>query len=271
MRTIPHPGPPAHTRADILPCEAVSLRLTLRAGLPLTEAIVTAFAAQGFAYGYLRLEGVALAPLAYVMPAPAPGDGHAAWYSATYTQPQARIATGGAHLGLREGRAFLHCHALMTTGEMGHVLCDDSRLAADVSLQAWGLRGAGLVAQEDHETHFTLFRPTSLAQPLRANAWLATLRPNQDICAALQALARAHQITHARVEGIGSLVGTQFADSPAIASYATEIFLTEATLSPSGARIKLASVGFDGLARQGALRAGENAVCVTAELLILPD
>ncbi|MCH8466021.1 MAG: DUF296 domain-containing protein, partial [Roseinatronobacter sp.] len=97
------------------------------------------------------------------------------------------------------------------------------------------------------------------------------LRPNQDIGAALQALARAQNITHARVEGIGSLVGTEFADSPAIASYATEILLTDATLSPSGAQINLASVGFDGVAQQGALRAGENAVCVTAELLILPD
>ncbi|MCH8466378.1 MAG: hypothetical protein LAT78_07415, partial [Roseinatronobacter sp.] len=213
MRTIPHPGPPAPARADILPCEAVSLRLTLRAGLPLTEAIVTAFAAQGFAYGYLRLEGVALAPLAYVMPAPAPGDGHAAWYSATHTQPQARIATGGAHLGLREGRAFLHCHALIASGEMGHVLCDDSRGAEDVSVQAWGLRGAGLVAQEDSETQFTLFRPAPLGQPARTTAWLVTLRPNQDIGAAVLALARAHQITHARVDVIGSLVGREFADS----------------------------------------------------------
>jgi len=268
MRLIRHPGAEAPERADVLPCRAVPVQMTLLKGLTLTQAIHDAMDAAGFRYGYLRLDGVELAPLTYVMPAPAPGDGHAAWYSATQSYGQERIIHGGAHLGLRDGKAFVHCHAIFARGEMGHVLCDDSLIAQDATIEGWGLLGAGLVAQEDAETHFTLFRPHPAA-PQGEGALLITLRPNQDITTALEAIAMAHGIDHANIEGIGSLVGTSFMNSWHIDSYATEILLVKGHLQNGNAELLLASVGFDGPPQQGILIRNQNAICVTAEILLV--
>ena len=270
MRLIRHPGAEASDRADVLPCQTVPVRIPLRKGLTLTQAIQDAMDAAGFRYGYLRLDGVELAPLAYVMPAPAPGDGHAAWYSATQTRGQERITHGGAHLGLRDGKAFVHCHALCDSGAMGHVLCDDSLIAQDVTITGWGLRGAGLVAQEDAETRFTLFRPHP-AFPQGEGALLITLRPNQDITTALAEIALAHGVDHARIEGIGSLVGTCFSNGCSIDSYATEILLLNGRLDEGKADMLIASVGFDGISQQGSLARNQNAICVTAEILLVDE
>ncbi len=268
MRRITHPGPPAPAREDVVPCEAVPLRLTLRMGLPLTQAVAEALGAEGFAFGYLRLDGVRLAPLVYVMPAPASEHGHAAWYSATHSLPEGRITHGGAHYGRREGRGFIHSHSRWEPLGMGHLLCDDCIIARDVEVQGWGLRGAGLVAQEDRETLFTLFRPQATG-PCTPNALLVTLRPNQEIGAALQGIAK--DMPKARIEGIGSLVGTHFERAPAIESYGTEILIVEGQVSASETRLRMASVGFDGRSELDQLATGQNAICVTAEILILPE
>lgn len=271
MRQIPHPGPTAPTRADVVACHAEPVRVRLCAGQTLTRAITEGLAQAGFSAGYLRLDDVALAPLRYVMPAPAPGDGHAAWYSQTHDLPTARIRQGGAHLGLRDGQPFVHCHALWHDQGMGHVLCDDSMLADDVIVQGWGLTGAGLVALPDPETKFTLFKPQAAGAPKQHTALLITLRPNQDIGTALRDIARDHHVAAARVEGIGSLVGTVFEAAPNLDSYATELLVVEGFVRDGESRLHVASVGFDGAVQQGALRAGANAVCVTAELLMIVD
>lgn len=269
MRKITHPGPRADIRADVMPCRAEPVQVTLRAGETLTRAITEGLKRAGFSNGYLRLDGAAFAPMSYVMPAPAPGDGHAAWYSQTYAHPMAQISHGGAHLGLRDGQPFVHCHALWQDQGMGHLLCDDSLLASDVTVRGWGLRGAGLVAQADPETLFTLFRPQATIPPSKGAAFLITLRPNQDIGRTLLGIAHDHQITRARVEGIGSLVGTVFEQAPSLESYATELLIVEGNLDRGEISLQVASVGFDGACQQGVLRAGANAVCVTAEVLMI--
>lgn len=272
MRLIDHPGTAPPERAIARPCRVVPVQITLRKGQTLTQAIQDGFAAAGFRYGYLRLDSVDLAPLSYVMPAPAPGDGHAAWYSAPRTRPAARITHGGAHLGQRDGAAFIHCHALTAQGEMGHILCDDSQIAQDITVQGWGLQRAGLIAQDDAETRFTLFRPQTVAEPgpeTGQRAHLITLRPNQDITTALEAIARTHSITKARIEGIGSLVGTQFTNAADLDSYATEILLINARIEQGRAEVELASVGFDGKSQRGHAARGQNAICVTAEILLI--
>ena len=273
MRQINHPGPVADTRADVVACQAQPVRVTLRAGHTLTRAIADGLATAGFSNGYLRLDGAALEPMHYVQPAPAPGDGHAAWYSQTYVQPLATIRHGGAHLGLRDGQPFVHCHAVWHDQGMGHVLCDDTRLRSDVTVQGWGLRGAGLVARPDPETQFTLFRPQATSTRMKGAAFLITLRPNQDIGCALLDIARDQQITRARIEGIGSLVGTVFENAPNLESYATELLIVAGDLHSDELCLQVASVGFDGTSRHGVLRAGNNAVCVTAEVLMIavPD
>lgn len=278
LRLIAHPGPRQPDRSSALACQAVPVQLHLRAGQSLAQAVAAAFAQAGFAYGYLRLDGAVLAPLHFVIPAPSPDGEHAAWYSATRQMgAAATIRSGGAHLGLRDGAPFVHCHGLWDGPDnrmgAGHILCDQSRVAQDCTLSGWGLLGAGLVARYDEETRFTLFQPTPQGTAGAVNACLVTLRPNQDILSGLQAVAAAHGIAAAQVEGIGSLVATQFDDCCQIDSFATEILILDGGLTGGTddgcATLRVASVGFDGDARCGQLVAGANAICVTAELLVL--
>lgn len=275
LRQIRHPGAPAPERLRALPCHATPLRLTLRAGQSLAAAVPEAFAQAGFAFGYLRLDGTAFSPLTFVTPAPAPGDGHAAWYSATHQIAGAQARHAGVHLGRRDEKPFLHCHGVWEGAQMppdaGHMLCDASILAQDCTLDGWGLEGAGLVARHDTETDFTLFRPERVEGAAKDNAFLITLRPNQDIGSVLRGFARNHRIGAARIEGIGSLVGTAFDDAQAVESYATEILILQGLLQGDTLSLQVASVGFDGRGLSGSLAADRNAICVTAEILLLRE
>ncbi|WP_322893413.1 MULTISPECIES: PCC domain-containing protein [unclassified Yoonia] len=273
LRQITHPGTPAPDRLTALPCNAVPVQLTLPAGQTLADAVPAAFAQAGFTFGYLRIDGAAFAPLTFVTPGPAPDDSHAAWYSQTYQMKASRAKHGGVHLGQRDGKPFLHCHGVWDKTDdlpdAGHLLCEDSIIAQDCTVTGWGITGAGLVGRHDPETNFTLFRPEPEVAPTQSNAFLITLRPNQDIGAALMAFTRQQQIRTAQVEGIGSLVGTSFDDGKQIASNATEILILAGELTYDTNRLEVASVGFDGHAHIGQLAQGANAVCVTAEILLL--
>ena len=68
--------------------------------------------------------------------------------------------------------------------------------------------------------------------------------------------------------GIGSLIGTSFADCQPVKSYATEILLMDARVSGGDVSLAAASVGFDGRFQRGELASG-NMVCVTCEILII--
>ena len=274
MRRIDHPGAPAAERVQALPCSAVPLSVTLPAGQSLAAAMPDAFAEAGFSFGYLRLDGAAFEPLTFVTPAPAPGDGHAAWYSAP-CRTSARARHAGAHLGQRDGKPFLHCHGVWEGAgqqpDTGHMLCDESILAHDCTATGWGLEGAGLISRHDGETDFTLFQPARMNDGGASNAVLVTLRPNQDIRSALRDLARDQAFSSARIEGLGSLVGTAFDDGRTIASYATEILILDGRLRDGAVALDVASVGFDGRGQSGHLAQVANAICVTAEILLIFD
>lgn len=265
MRRVVHPGPAVAPRATALPVQAHPVEVVLRGGLPFGQAVAAAF--EGFDGGFLDLREVPMDLLAYVIPGPAQ-DGHAAWYSETHQMGAgARIVQGCVHLGWRDGARFTHTHGIWTddTGarHMGHILPDQAVIARDCMVTGWGLTGGCLVAQPDPETGFTLFRPEPRApRDGGSPAHLVTLRPNQDIGAALHGLS-------GRVMGLGSLIGTQMEGGTALDSYATEILLTDGRVGPDGARLDVASIGLDGRMIEGRLAQGANAVLVTAELLIL--
>jgi hypothetical protein len=271
MRLIQHPGPVTAPRSRVLPCRAHPVTLTLRGGIPLDQAMADALGAQGFGAGYLRLDGARMARLDYVRPAPASGQGHAAWYSATHHLRDSLIAQAGAHLGLRDGRPFVHCHGLWG-GAMGHMMVPDSVLAEDTVVTGWGLSGAMLVAEPDPETLFTLFQPTPApVQNGGLPALLATLRPNQDVAAGIVGLAAQAGFAQAQVEGIGSTVGAELIGGAITESYGTEFLLTNATFIQGTLKAQIAAVGFHGEIAQGALPMDRNAVCVTSELLLIAD
>lgn len=268
---LSHPGPRAGDRFSALPCRAHPLEVRLAAGMCFERAVVQGFAEAGFSAGYLRLSGVAFDRLSYVIPAPAPGDGRAAWYSETHVLEHATLTEAGLHLGMKNGAPFLHCHGLWAgpggQQRMGHLLAPDSTLSQEVVVHGWGLSGAALAVTPDPETGFDLFAPVAMedaggGQP----ALLCTLRPNEDPHALL-ALVGAPLGT-ARIEGIGSLVNTAF-EQGRLESYATEVLLRAGRLTGDTAILNVASVGFDGAPMTGVLRPHANRICITAELLLI--
>ncbi|MCA0962946.1 hypothetical protein [Salipiger bermudensis] len=268
---LSHPGPRAKARAVSLPCYAEPVTLSLEAGIPLDRAIVDAAAKAGFEAAYLRLPAAELARLAYVIPTPAPGDGRAAWYSATHVLQPGRLIEAGLHLGRKDGAPFLHCHGLWAGEDgvcrMGHLLAPDSVLAETVVAEGWGLSGARFEVRPDAETGFDLFTPVPHGRPKREpNALLCKLAPNEDPHALLAEAARA--MPGARIEGIGSLIATRF-EGAAQDSYATEVLLHDGQISDGAVRLEASSVGFDGVPLSGTLQSGANRICITAELLLL--
>ncbi len=283
-RAIRHPGPVQPARLLVQPCTAVPVALTLQPGRAFGTAVAEAFAAAGFAGGYLRLRDAPMARLDYVIPARAPDDGHAAWYSATRRAgPGARILDAGLHLGLRDGAPFLHCHGLWTDAgggvRMGHLLPSDAALAAPHRATGWGLRGAVLDVADDAETRFRLFAPRGEGAPAEhggdgprdgaAKALLMVLRPNQDVTRAIEAACAAGGLQDARIEGIGSLVGAEQAGGDGTASFATEVLLCDGWLRDGRCTLDAAVVGLEGEISEGGLVAGRNPVCVTFELLAI--
>lgn len=275
-RDLVHPGPKAPQRVAALACHAHPLRVRLRAGMPLDAAVAEAFAAAGFAGGYLRLRDVAMARLDFVRPAPAPGHGPVAWYSATECLAPAHVEAAGLHLGMRDGAPFLHGHGLWRGAEgvprAGHLLGPDCCLAEDVWAEGWGLSGAALEAAPDDETGFTLFAVSPAPErPGGAQAVLCTLRPNVEPLSALVAVAVEHGLGPARIEGLGSLVGAAFDEDTGIRDIAAELLVLCGKISPDEVRMNAVAVGFDGTPVRGRLQRKINRVCVTCEMLLVSE
>ncbi len=261
---IRHPGPPSADRIWSVPCRADPVELRLEGGHLLLDAVAKAFAAAGYRSGYLRLADVVLNPLAYVIPAEAPDDTHAAWYSDTFhPDPPATVTEAGLFLGMRDGAPFFHCHGLWQTEwglRMGHALPSETWLAQDAAVSGWGITGAIFDALLDAETNFTLFTPTAFGPVAPPNASLTVIRPNEDFCQTLDRIAPG-----ARVEGIGSLVGCRFADGREVPPQPTEILVSDAIAGAA----EIALVDRAGAIHRGRVKPGANPVFVTFELLIL--
>ncbi|PAU74545.1 PCC domain-containing protein [Halomonas salipaludis] len=274
MRRIMHPGPWADQRHQAVPCRVTQRRLVLRGGQTLHAAVVMALEESGARAAYLELAEATMASLRYVIPADDESGEHAAWYSATHElAPPALLHRAGLHVGRRDGKPFLHCHGLWEGADgsqaMGHMLPTESVLAEDTEATCLVVEDALLEVIHDAETRFSLFAPRPEGPPSTGtNALLFTLRPNQDLGEAVEALADRYGLTEAQLSGLGSLVGTTFADGSVLSSHATEVLILSGRLEHGKAIIELASVGIDGIHRQGHLAPGHNAVCVTAELIL---
>ncbi|MEO3388466.1 DUF296 domain-containing protein [Mesorhizobium sp. CAU 1741] len=274
MRSLTQPGPVATERMKAVPCRAHPVQLPLAAGATVNEAITGALARAGFSSGYVTLENVAVAPMRYVIPANAPDDTHVAWYSDTHAPDGVVvIERAGVIVGTRDGEPFMHCHGIWREPDgarrAGHLLPHDTIIAANAQLHGWGTEGAVFVAREDPETNFKLFaaEPTEPAAA-RPNALVATIRPNGDVCLAIEALCRANGRSSATIHGVGSLVGVDFTDNRHVPSYATEVFITRGEVSASTCSLDVALVGLDGEIHEGRLKRGTNPVCITFELLV---
>lgn len=281
MRRIQQPGSGTPERTQWAECHGRRFSMTLSAGLPLLEAVRRGFAAAGFTSGVARLEGLALAPFAYVMPALSKTPEHAAFYSETFRPAGvSRIEAGAMTFGRRDGAPFFHAHALWTEagGKRGggHILPDETIVAETITLPAVGLDGAAFLAEPDPETNFKLFGPKP-APPLdvtRDGRFFALrVKPNVDFCAALEAFCAEHGIRNAVIHGgVGSTIGARFTDGGAVENFATEVAITDGRIVPGAAgfeaAIDVALVDYSGALASGRLERGDNPVLMTFELVL---
>lgn len=270
IATLTHPGPAAPRRWAVEPCAAEPVEVILPVAETLAQSVAMALAE--YDGGWLAIENAALNRLDFVIPGADPTGAHAAWYAGPHRMGAATITHLGLHFGRKQGAPWLHGHGHFTTPgwqgpTFGHILPMESRLARPVRACGWGLRGAQLRVSADSETHFPLFQPVTLGA--RRGAALVTLRPNQDLCAALEAAAQEAGLREARVLGLGSLVHPRLVGQPAIDSFATEILLREGHISSGKAHLVADLVTLDGTLHSGILEPGLNGVCITAELLLL--
>ena len=283
MRRIEQPGPPPPERIQWVEGRGQAFVFTVQAGLPLLEATRRGFAAEGFAGGVLNMQGGALGPFAYVMPALSKTGENAAFYSDIFRPPGVtRLKPATMTLGQRDGAPFFHCHALWTEADGrhngGHILPEETMVAEPFVVDAFGLDGAVFTAEPDSETHFKLFGPVAdRARRMRkttSRAFALRLRPNQDFAGALEGFCRQHGIFRAKIHGgVGSTVGAQFTDGSRTVPFATELAIRSGTIAQGAggsleADLDIALVDYLGGLAEGRLVRGDNPVLMTMELVL---
>jgi predicted DNA-binding protein with PD1-like motif len=283
---IKQPGAELAPRLVAVPTRGRSLRLTLAPGQRLLDAVAAGFAGHGFASGSVDIAGLALAPLAYVMPALSTTGAQAAYYSETYRPlGTTRVHRGTMTFGRRDGAPFFHAHALWTEPDGkqhgGHILPDDTLVSERTEVTAFGIADAQFQGDHDPETNFTLFGPVAVNSTVKhdaatavGRAWAIRLRPNQDVATALETFCAANGVTRARIHGgVGSTIGAVFDDGHTVENFATEVFIRHGIVTPSAdgspaAKLDVGLVDYTGATAEGRLSRGQNPVLMTFELIL---
>ena len=274
MRALIQPGPVHPLRIESHGGEATEKQFSAPAGTTLLQALTTPLVEAGFQAAVLRFSGASVTPFRYVRPAPATDERHVAYFSAPYAPPgQSHIEHGSATFGWRDGKPFLHTHAVWIepdgTRRGGHILNDETTLTAPISVQAWGFKSLRIDMRDDPETGFTLFHPSTVTTGA-ANAVLARVRPNEDIITAIETIAHRHAMPNALIAGsVGSLIGTRFTDGRVTEDHATEVLITSGTVTAGRASVDVMSVDMAGRVHQGSLAHGENPVCITFDVVLI--
>ena len=260
---------------------AAVFTVTLEAGLTLHDAIVRALGPLGIAHAALSFGAMRLDPLVYYLPAIVEGPYLRFWYSdGQKPAGGGRLEAAHAHLGIREGAPFVHCHAVWTEDDGlvhgGHVVPTESLLTAPVEARVVALPGAAILSEFDAETEYTLFHPVRSGEAASSEGprvVFARVKPNEDLCHAVEGVCREAGFERATIRGIGSLIGARFESGEALEDQGSEILVTQGEVSPGTdgaprATIDICFSGFSGLASRGRLSRGENPVCITFELVI---
>lgn len=281
VRSIVQPGPPSTCRAVTVPVGALPIEADLPPGARLLDALSALLARHGVDSACLTLSGGALGPFSYVIPALSPDGSQAAFYSATARPAgHSRIEVAAVTVGTREGEPFFHCHALWTEADgrpgCGHVLPDETIIAASIHVIGSGLVGARFEIHPDPETGFNLFSPVStIAEVPRglSRAVAVRLAPNQDLIEALERIGREAEFARSKVQGgVASIIGARFEDAPPVTGFATELLVRDGLIDSAGdgTVLEIAIVDLDGRIGTGRLVRGDNPVLMTFEGLLQP-
>ncbi len=276
---LAQPGPALLPRVMCRAARATALDFTLAPGLSLLEAVARPLRDAGFASAVLELQGGGFGPFAYVLPAQATDAVHAAWYSAPHApQGGAGLERANITFGQRDGAPWLHCHAIWQEPagrRAGHVLPEETIVAAPIAARAWGLSGAGFAVARDAETNFALFQPLPMPGPAGGSrALVLRVRPNEDVVAAITAACREHGFAQAVLRGgVGSLVSPRFAEGTGTDDIATELLVTGGGVTAAGGAVSVALADMQGRVHAGQVMREANATCITCELVLeeLPD
>lgn len=279
---IKQPGPALEPRIYAVECRGRAFEIDVLPGEKLLDGMLRGFSVEGFVSGTIDIASLELEPFAYVMPALSTTGENAAFYSNTFRPAGVtRLTRGAMTLGTRDGLAFFHAHAVWREADGrrsgGHILPDDTRVASQCRVMAYGVDGVRFDAKPDPETNFKLLGP--IAEPVHdadtdTRALAVRLRPNQDFVGAIEAACAAHGIQHARIRGgVGSLIGAHFADGTVIENFATEVYLAGGTVrrTATGAYVTVVEAGlvdFTGVLAEGQLVKGLNPVLMTFELVL---
>lgn len=262
-----------------VPVGAVMIEATLPAGGRLLDALAALLQAHGVESAALTLSGGGFRPFAYVIPALSPDGSQVAFYSGTYRpQGTVRLDVAAVTVGTKGGSPFFHCHALWTDadggGGCGHVLADETVIAAPVAVRGAGIVGALFVVTPDPETGFSLFMPhaTGTQPPAHARPALAVrLAPNQDLIGTLEQAGRRAGFRRAVVQGgVASINEARFVDAPPVPGFATEMLVRRGAIrcvagAGHGTEVEVAVVDHTGAIGAGRLAAGDNPVLMTFE------
>jgi fatty-acyl-CoA synthase len=277
-RRIVHPGPVPEVRREVVTTPLMPIAGVLQAGETFMAGVARVFAEAGCRGGFLTVVGGACQPFRYVLPTLSPDQAHAAWYSETFVPADGgRFVKATAIVGERDGAAFLHCHGIWETGEgqrrMGHVLPFDSIVSEAIPVRGYGSAEARFNSIPDPETNFTLF--SAMGESGSGNGIFLRIRPNEDVCTAVEKTCREHGIERAHVYGIGSIFEPSFEDGRQVPCLATEIDIETGRLEMASdglrAIIDAAVVDVDGDIHHGRLKRGDNPVGVTFEVVIVSD
>src|SRR5918997_2695110 len=108
-----HPGPVLKERIQASPCRVQRTQIVLRPGISVNDSVAEAVQGLDATSAYVRLDGVVIDPLRYVIPAESPSGDHAVWWSETYDPSGVAVTlAAGLFLGRRDGSPFTHCHGL---------------------------------------------------------------------------------------------------------------------------------------------------------------
>jgi predicted DNA-binding protein with PD1-like motif len=216
------------------------------------------------------------------MPALSKDGKNAAFYSDTFRPAgMTQLESGALTFGRRDGVPFFHCHALWREADGkrtgGHILPEETVLAEDAVVQAFGVDGACFEGSPDPETNFKLLAPVpALAAKATTDkrAFALRLRPNQCFHAALERFVSEIGLGNVRIHGgVGSLIGSSFEDGTVTEPFATEVFITAGTVSAGHdgqpiATLDAGLVDYTGGMAEGRLKRGANPVLMTFELIL---
>ena len=277
MRRLVQPGPVSAERIESFFADGREMSFRSEAGVSLNRALTAPLVAAGMQAGALTFCGGVLSPFVYVVPAQPEDALHVAYFSAPRAPGRGDVVLANATFGWRDGEPFVHCHGtwMEPDGRLhgGHMIPHETFIHEGAEVRGWVTPDVRIEAQPDPETNFPLFRPLSMAGG-GGRFVVARVRPNEDICAALEATCRLHGIREAVVRGsLGSQVGARFADGAEVADHATEVLVRSGRIgtTPHGelrAELDMVVVDMQGAVHKGWLVRGENPVCITFELML---